>query len=56
MDRVRNTFETNTFSALRTAKAVFPHMAARKSGLIINIGSIAGLMYALCTLDAFFRA
>ncbi|KII94107.1 hypothetical protein PLICRDRAFT_153462 [Plicaturopsis crispa FD-325 SS-3] len=42
IEHVKQTFDTNTFSALRVAKAVIPSMAARKSGLIINIGSIVG--------------
>jgi len=40
LERVKNIFDTNTFAALRTAKAVVPFMAKRRSGLIINIGSI----------------
>lgn len=47
VEKVRDTFELNTFSALRVAKAVFPSMAARKSGLIVNIGSIVGEVYVL---------
>ncbi|TFK56710.1 oxidoreductase [Heliocybe sulcata] len=42
MDRAMTTFDVNVFGALRTSKAVFPHMASRKSGLIINIGSFSG--------------
>ncbi|KZP25419.1 NAD-binding protein [Athelia psychrophila] len=42
MDQVQQTFNTNTFSALRTAKAIVPSMAGRKSGLVVNIGSIVG--------------
>lgn len=32
------------FGPLRLSQAVFPHMAARKSGTIVNIGSIVGEM------------
>lgn len=39
---VQRTFEANTFSILRVARAVAPHMAARKSGTIVNIASIVG--------------
>ncbi|KAF4573139.1 hypothetical protein EYR36_007649 [Pleurotus pulmonarius] len=42
LERVRQTFETNVFAALRVAKAVMPAMAERKSGTIVNIGSIVG--------------
>jgi short-subunit dehydrogenase len=45
LERVKNIFDTNTFAALRTAKAVVPFMAKRRSGLIINIGSIVAEMY-----------
>ncbi|KAK7463886.1 NADPH-dependent 1-acyl dihydroxyacetone phosphate reductase [Stygiomarasmius scandens] len=42
LDEVKDAFDTNTFSVLRVSRAVIPHMAARKRGLIVNIGSIAG--------------
>ncbi|KAJ6621098.1 hypothetical protein B0H10DRAFT_2018699 [Mycena sp. CBHHK59/15] len=42
MDNVAATFDANTYGALRVAQAAFPHMAQRRSGLIINIGSIVG--------------
>ncbi|KAI0073942.1 NAD(P)-binding protein [Panus rudis PR-1116 ss-1] len=40
IDQIRQAFETNTFSVVRMAKLVIPHMAKRKSGTVINIGSI----------------
>lgn len=42
LETVKANFETNTFATLRMVKAVVPHMAARKSGLVVNTGSILG--------------
>ncbi len=41
---IRNNFETNLFGPIEMMKAVLPHMRERKSGLIINVTSIAGYM------------
>jgi len=41
IEQIRNTFELNTFGALRVSNAVIPHMFKRQEGLIVNIGSIA---------------
>jgi len=41
---VLKVFDTNTFAALRMAKTVMPLMAKRRSGVIVNIGSLVGEM------------
>ncbi len=43
-EEIRNNFETNLFGPIELMKAVLPYMRAQKSGLIINITSIAGYM------------
>jgi len=40
LDNVKSTFDANTYGALRVTQAAFPHMATRRSGLVVNIGSI----------------
>ena len=44
MEEMRNNFETNFFGPIAMMKAVLPQMRSQKSGLIINITSIAGYM------------
>ena len=41
---IKNNFETNLFGPIEVMKTVLPHMRNQKSGLIINITSIAGYM------------
>jgi len=43
-EEIRNNFETNLFGPIEVMKAVLPHMRNQKSGLIINVTSIAGYM------------
>ena len=40
--RALEVFDINFFGILRMARAIIPHMAAHKSGLVINVGSIVG--------------
>ena len=43
-DEMRNNFETNFFGPIEVIKAVLPQMREQKSGLIINVTSIAAYM------------
>lgn len=43
-EEIQNNFETNLFGPIEVMKAVLPQMRSQKSGLIINITSIAGYM------------
>jgi NAD(P)-dependent dehydrogenase (short-subunit alcohol dehydrogenase family) len=42
-EEMRRIFETDFFGAVRLARAVAPQMIERRSGLIINVASLAGL-------------
>ena len=44
IEEIKNNFETNLFGPIEIMKAVLPAMRSQKSGLIINITSIAGYM------------
>lgn len=44
MDEIKKNFDTNLFGPIAVMKAVLPYMRKQKSGLIINITSIAGYM------------
>ena len=44
IEEIKNNFETNLFGPIEVMKAVLPTMRDQKSGLILNITSIAGYM------------
>ena len=44
LQEIQNNFHTNVFGPIEVMKAVLPQMRQQKSGLIINVTSIAGYM------------
>ncbi|HWY06009.1 MAG TPA: SDR family oxidoreductase [Candidatus Acidoferrales bacterium] len=44
LDDLRRLYETNIFGLLRVTQAVLPHMRQRKSGRILMLSSVAGIL------------
>ncbi len=44
IDDLDRLFRTNVIGLISVTQAVFPHMARRKSGRIVNIGSVVGVL------------
>jgi NAD(P)-dependent dehydrogenase (short-subunit alcohol dehydrogenase family)/alkylation response protein AidB-like acyl-CoA dehydrogenase len=47
-EKVRDLYEINVFGVMNVTRAVLPHMRRRKSGCIINVTSVAGMIGLPC--------
>jgi len=60
MEQIRNLYQINLFGSIELLQGVIPHLRKRKSGLIINIGSMTGsfplpLYSSYCASKAAFQ-
>jgi NAD(P)-dependent dehydrogenase (short-subunit alcohol dehydrogenase family) len=44
IERIRSIFETNILGLMAMTQAVFPRMVEKRHGLIVNVGSVVGLL------------
>jgi NADP-dependent 3-hydroxy acid dehydrogenase YdfG len=44
LEEIRSIFETNVLGLVAVTQAVFPHMAERRAGRFINVGSVVGIL------------
>jgi NAD(P)-dependent dehydrogenase (short-subunit alcohol dehydrogenase family) len=49
---LQDTFDANAFGALRVVQAAVPHMASRRTGLVVTIGSVSAIMYVTRSISS----